>query len=140
MAPNNARAAKAPDDAVMAYKRILAGVLDKRPSGTRQRLASALGKNRSFVSHMVGESYATPIPVAHLDTIFRVCHFSAEERDQFLVAYGAAHPKRIALVPKASEGIAHTVHLPDLGDAAQNAKLRQLVSDFVQQLVKTIKE
>lgn len=140
MATSSARAPKAPDGTVTAYKRILAGVLDKRPSGTRQRLASALGKNRSFVSHMVGESYATPIPVAHLDTIFRVCHFSTEERDQFLVAYGAAHPKRIALVAKPPVDIAHTVHLPDLGDAARNAKLQELVTDFVRQLVKIVNE
>ena len=35
---------------VADYKRILAKVLDNRPSGTRQKLATALGKNRSFVS------------------------------------------------------------------------------------------
>ncbi len=128
------------DGAVAEYKRVLAGVLDKRPSGTRQRLATALGKNRSFVSHMAGESYATPIPVAHLDTIFRVCHFSAEERDRFLAAYAAAHPKRIGLVADGSEAIAHTVYLPDLGDAARNAKLQALVTDFTRQLAKIIKE
>ena len=33
-------------------RRILRNVLDRRPSGTRQRLANALGKNRSFVSQI----------------------------------------------------------------------------------------
>lgn len=134
------RADKAPDDAVAAYKRILAGVLDKRPSGTRQRLATALGKNRSFVSQMVGASYATPIPVAHLDVIFRVCHFSPGERDRFLAAYGDAHPKRLRLVADEPPAIAHTIYLPDLGDRERNEKLQALVSDFVRQLAQIIKD
>ena len=46
------RAAVPASAAVAAYKRILADVLDRRPSGTRQRLAAALGKNRSFVSQI----------------------------------------------------------------------------------------
>lgn len=140
MAATGARPEKAPAGAVAEYKRILATVLDRRPSGTRQRLATALGKNRSFVSHMVGESYATPIPAAHLDVIFRVCHFSAEERDRFLVAYGEAHPKRIGLVADPPSAIAHTIYLPDLGDAARNEKLQVLVSDFVRGLAQIIKE
>ena len=41
-----------PQDAVSAYKRMLLGVIDRRPSGTRQRLATALAKNRSFVSQI----------------------------------------------------------------------------------------
>ena len=39
------------------YKQILADVLDLRPSGTRSALAAALGKNRSFFSHIVN-----PVP------------------------------------------------------------------------------
>ena len=34
-------------DLIAAYKAILRDVLDRRPSGMRQRLAEALGKNRS---------------------------------------------------------------------------------------------
>ena len=37
---------------VAEYKRILLRVLDLRPSGMRQRLADALGANRSFVSEI----------------------------------------------------------------------------------------
>src|SRR5689334_3844593 len=39
-------------DAVGAYKTVLQRVLDARPSGTRHRLAIALGKNRSFISQI----------------------------------------------------------------------------------------
>ena len=46
------------------------GFSDNRPSGTRQRLAGALGKNRSFVSQIANPAYPVPIPVQHLETIF----------------------------------------------------------------------
>ena len=80
------------EEAIRAYKTILSRVIDQRPSGTRQRLADALGKHRSFVTQITSPAYSTPIPSKHLPTIFSVCHFSPAERDQFLAAYGVAHP------------------------------------------------
>ena len=74
--------------------RFLQPVCDKRPSGTRGRLAVALGTNRSFVSQLVNPVYAMPIPAQHLETIFEVCHFSPAERAAFLAAYDQAHPGR----------------------------------------------
>ena len=67
----------APSEDVTEYKRILQAVLENRPSGTRQRLAAALGKNRSFISQITGPGYAVPIPRRHLETIFEICHLSA---------------------------------------------------------------
>jgi hypothetical protein len=61
---------------VVAYKLILKRVLDNRPSGMRQRLAKALGKNRSFISQMANPAYSTPAPAEHLEIIFELCHFS----------------------------------------------------------------
>ena len=66
-------------------------MLDTRPSGTRQRLADALGKHRSFITQMTSPTYPTPIPQRHLATMFAVCHFSPAEREAFLAAYRAAH-------------------------------------------------
>ena len=80
--------------AVAEYKEILKRVLDNRPSGTRQGLASALGKNRSFISQIANPSYSIPIPAQHLDTLFHVCHFCVEERRTFLKVYHRAHPNR----------------------------------------------
>src|ERR1043165_1983278 len=80
--------------AVAGYKEILRRLLDTRPSGTRQRLAAALGKNRSFISQITNPSYAVPIPAPHLSTIFDICHFSLNDRREFLEAYGRAHPRR----------------------------------------------
>ena len=61
---------------IEAYKSILRNVLDRRPSGTRHRLAIALGKNRSFISQISNPAYPVPIPAPHLDIIFEICRFS----------------------------------------------------------------
>ena len=79
---------------VAQYKQILAEMLSNRPSGTRQRLATMLRKNRSFISQISNPSYATPIPARHLDIIFEVCHFSEKARRDFLNYYDQAHPGR----------------------------------------------
>ena len=76
---------------IRAYKTVLSAVLDQRPSGTRQRLADALGKHRSFVSQITSPTYGTPIPLKHVATILSVCHFGPTERDAFLAAYRLAH-------------------------------------------------
>ena len=68
-------------------------VIDLRPSGTRQRLAAALGKNRSFISQITNPAYLTPIPAQHLDTLFEICHFSPDEKRRFIEAYTCAHPE-----------------------------------------------
>lgn len=126
--------------AVAAYKKMLSDVIDRRPSGTRQRLAAALGKNRSFVSQITNPTYAVPIPAAHLDIIFEVCHFSLEERRNFISAYLLAHPNRPAPIHAAHKVKAHTVYLPDLGDDDRNAKLHTLISDFVRQVAKLLED
>jgi hypothetical protein len=128
----------APSEDVAEYKRILQAVLENRPSGTRQRLASALGKNRSFVSQITGPGYAVPIPRRHLETIFEICHLSPEERRRFLAAYQRAHPQRLKLVRDGRRMRAHTVMLPDLGDAERNRQLDALLADFIQSLEKLI--
>ena len=119
---------------VAAYKRILQQVLDKRPSGMRQRLAEALGKNRSFISQISNPVYPTPIPAQHVERIFEICHFSKEEKKQFLAAYRRAHPSRLQAngegEPERSRQVAVT--LPDLGDARRNRKLEALVAEFAQ--------
>jgi hypothetical protein len=117
---------------VAAYKRILQQVLDRRPSGMRQRLAEALGKNRSFISQISNPGYATPIPVQHVERIFEICHFSKEEKKLFLAAYRRAHPRRLQGNGKGEGNPARrvTVTLPDLGDAQKNRKLDALIADF----------
>ena len=132
--------APASGDAVARYKGILQKVIETRPSGTRQRLAGALGKNRSFISQITNPAYATPIPAQHIETIFEICHFSPDDRRRFLDAYRAAHPRR-GRAPVAREGARlrpHTVYLPDLGDEGRNRDLDRMVGEFIQRLTRLI--
>lgn len=125
-------------ESVAAYKRILATVIDRRPSGTRQRLATALAKNRSFISQIANASYPTPIPASHLDVIFEICHFSAAERRQFLEAYRLAHPKRLASRQGQHRLKAHTIYLPDLGEDHRNDALHAMIAEFVGHVVRLL--
>lgn len=127
-------------DAVAEYKTILREVLDARPSGTRQRLADELGKNRSFVSQIANPQYATPIPARHIELIFDICHFPAATRERFLDAYGRAHSSRLAQTHAASRLRRRTLLLPDLGTPERNEKLDQLVADFARKLAKLLEE
>lgn len=138
MAEDGSRPELAAPGAVASYKRILAIVIDRRPSGTRQRLATALAKNRSFISQIANPAYPTPIPANHLEVIFEVCHFSAAERRQFIEEYMLAHPKRLGLPQGQHRLKAHTIYLPDLGDAIRNNALHSMVSDFVGQVARLL--
>ena len=131
-------AEKLPHQAVAAYKRMLAAIIERRPSGTRQRLATALAKNRSFVSQITNPAYATPIPASHLGQIFEICHFTAAERQEFTRLYGLAHPKK--MLADAPVLATSAVHLPDLGSAERNRKLHGLVSAFVRDIARLIDE
>ena len=127
-----------PQDAVAAYKRLLAAIIDRRPSGTRQRLATALAKNRSFVSQITNPAYPTPIPASHLAQVFEVCHFSAAERQEFTRLYARAHPRK--MLAEKSARASSAVELPDLGDEAKNRKLHGLVSAFVRDIARLIED
>ncbi|PDS77983.1 hypothetical protein [Rhizobium sp. L43] len=123
------------EDAIIAYKSILAQIIDNRPSGTRQRLATALGKHRSFVTQITSPTYATPLPARHLATIVRVCHFSAAEEERFLEAYQAAHPGKLPDLGQ-SEKLRHlSLMVPDFGDDRKNRLLEEAISDLVQKIV-----
>ena len=117
---------KAPEeDPVTAYKTLLRDMIDLRPSGTRQRIALALGKNKSFVSQITNPAYGVPVPAKHLTTIFELCHFSPEERRHFLQAYQRAHPGR-HLPPidgRAEAPITLPIEIPPLKDPQRRAEL-----------------
>lgn len=128
----------APNSGVAEYKAILQRVLEARPSGTRQRIAAALSKNRSFVTQITSTAYDTPIPARHVDLILEICHFSPSEREAFLIAYGRAHPNREAPPRDHPRTRAHVIHLPDLGSPVKNRQLDQLIGDFVEKLANLV--
>ena len=121
---------------VADYKRLLQQVCDRRPSGTRGRIAVALGTNRSFVSQLVSPTYAMPIPAQHLETIFEVCHFSPAERDAFLAAYDGAHPGRrgASEAPAATRTVSITA--PDLGSARRNKAFDDMMAEYAHHLAR----
>ena len=115
--------------AVSQYKRVLQEVLEKRPSGTRLRLAEELGKNRSFISQITYPSYSVPIPARHVERIFEVCHFSAAERRAFMDAYGAAHPNRLPRAAQPERWREIELKVPDLHHAERNRHLEDLLAE-----------
>lgn len=128
------KAPETPEELIRAYKLIFSNVLETRPSGTRQRLADALGKNRSFITQMTSTTYATPIPQRHLATLFAVCHFSPAEREAFMTAYRAAHRGKLE-IGDAERKMRHlSLVVPDLGDDKTNAALDKALGEFVQKL------
>jgi hypothetical protein len=124
------------DRDVADYKVILRRVLDNRPSGTRLKLAAALGKNRSFVSQITNPAYLVPIPAKHVAIIFEVCHLSGAERTAFLEAYGRAHPGRLRAPHRDARTRIIAVTVPDLGDDKKNRALDELVIEFAARLAR----
>ncbi len=126
------------DASVVRYKQILRRILDTRPSGTRRRLAEAIGKNPSFISQISSPAYSTPVPAQHLEYLFEICHFSAREQEEFLQAYRHAHPHR---KPGASSthAVRHvTLKVPDFGNAARNHAFDQSLEDFAARIARAI--
>ncbi len=127
---------KADPNLVADYKRILQRIIDIRPSGLRQRLAQALGKNPSFVSQIVNASYSTPIPAAHIDKILEVCHASPAERAEFLASYARAHPDRRPQIRAAQTVRQVTIEAPDLGSAKRNRAVDEAIQAFAKHLAR----
>ena len=125
---------------ISAYKRIFQDVLDRRPSGMRQRLAEALGKNRSFITQIANPAYQTPIPAQHVQRIIEICHFSAQEKQQFLQAYHLAHPRRLLMLAREARRRRLTVMLPDLGSEQKNRKVDGLVRQFAEQIARLVED
>jgi hypothetical protein len=138
--PGAAKVVQPAEQAIRSYKLLLQEVLNQRPSGTRQRLADAMGKHRSFVTQMTSPTYLTPIPQRHLPTILSVCHFTPEERDEFLAAYRAAHRGRLDLAEVMPRMRHLNLLVPDFGDGAANGEFDQAVSEFVARMAQMIRK
>ena len=124
---------------VAAYKRVLQDVLERRPSGMRQRLAVALGKNRSFISQISNPTYPTPIPAQHVEPIFEICHFSPAERERFLEAYRQAHPQRLRTLGHPDRTRRITLTLPDLEDEQKNRRLEAALAELAERIAQLVR-
>ena len=69
---NSAGLKTAADQSVATYKQLLREYIDRRPSGTRQRIAKALGTHKSFVSQITNPALRVPLPAPHVASIFKI--------------------------------------------------------------------
>jgi hypothetical protein len=124
----------ATDDPVKLYKARLSALIDKRPSGTRQRIADALGKHRSFVTQILSTTYATPLPAKHVPVIFSVCHFNAEEKRQFLEDYHAAHPEKREEFDSGAVLRHMSLMVLDFKDEEKNRRFDEAIAEFAHRM------
>ena len=124
------------DDPVAAYKRLLRAYLDRRPSGTRLKIADAIGKHKSFVSQITNPAYPIPVPVRHLAAIMDICHFTKEERTAFLAAYRAAHPNQSHRLGAARPGGYRTLHIevPLFDDPEVQHEIEDTIRQFARRI------
>ena len=128
--------ALADPSAVADYKRILQQVLENRPAGTRLRLAESLGKNRSFISQITNPNYSVPIPAAHIERVFEVCHFLAGEKAQFMEVYRRAHPNRAPVRSGSGRSREIVLRVPDLRDREKNKQLDELMKEMLHRVLR----
>ncbi len=88
---------------------------------------------------MTSPAYPTPIPQRHLPTVFAVCHFTPEERDEFLGAYRRAHRGKLELAEVAHKTRHLNLLVPDLGDESANAEFDRTIGEFVSRIAELIK-
>ena len=135
---NTGSRAVADSSAVADYKRTLQQVLENRPAGTRLRLAEALGKNRSFISQITNPNYSVPIPAAHLDRMFEICHFLAGEKARFMEAYRRAHPHRAPSKSDDARWREIVLRVPDLRDPGKNKQIDEMLKDMLARVIRLV--
>lgn len=132
-----AKAEDAPDDAVAAYKAELRAIIDRRPSGTRQKLAEAFGTHKSFISQITNPNYRVPLPAQHIPALLRVCRLSHEEERGFLALYARAHPaqaRNIKELASIEENVLR-IPLPEFDDPSDRLEVEQLIRDFADRVI-----
>lgn len=125
------------EDAVAAYKALLRDLLNLRPSGTRQRIAQALGTHKSFISQVTNPALRIPLPAQHVEPIFRICHFSVEEQRDFLDLYTAAHPNQsvtFADLEAADQDIIRIV-VPPFRDPQKRRDVEETIREFASRVI-----
>ena len=139
---NSMPEARSREDLVKDYKTLLRQLIDLRPSGTRQKIAEALGKHKSFVSQITNPAYPVPIPAGDVPVIVQVCHLSPSERQKFLAAYAAAHPSRTTGTgaSQARKGVDGggreiVISLPELNDPELEQYLEETIRQTARRLI-----
>ena len=139
---NSGALKSAADQSVATYKQILREFIDRRPSGTRQRIAKALGTHKSFVSQITNPALRVPLPAPHVASIFKICHFSPEERETFLDAYRIAHPNQAAALEseQASGKRIVMIELPEFKDPGKQERLADAIQEVAAKMIALARE
>lgn len=124
-------------DPLVAYKSFLRQVVERRPSGIRQKLAAAFGTHPSFISQITNPALKVPLPAQHIPTLFQVCHFTPEEQETFLDLYKQAHPSQSGSIEELAEGERNVVKivLPAFADAQLRAEVELLIREFSERAI-----
>ncbi|MCD4719695.1 MAG: hypothetical protein K8S13_07505 [Desulfobacula sp.] len=131
------------EEMVSAYKSLLQEYINRRPSGTRLKIAKVLNKNKSFVSQITNPSYSIPVPAVHLEKIFNLCRFSTKERETFLKVYALAHPNyqyRME-IQESSKGRVQgqlIIKTPLLKNSEKQNKIENMIKDYARQLFELV--
>ncbi len=125
------------EQAVVAYKTLLREFIDRRPSGTRQRLAVALGTHKSFISQITNPAYRIPLPAQHVATIFKICHFAPEERSAFMEPFRAAHPNQAKALEVESRGGSRIleIEIPSFQDPARQERVAETIQAVAKRII-----
>ena len=131
-----------PSDPLVAYKTFLRDVIEKRPSGTRGKMAAAFGTHPSFISQITNPALRVPLPAQHIPTLFQVCHLTPEEQGRFLDLYKLAHPSQADSIEELAESEKNVVKipLPNYADPAVKARVIQMIRDFSDNLIRLTDE
>jgi hypothetical protein len=126
------------DDPVVAYKHLLRDIVDRRPSGTRRKLAQAFGTHPSFISQLTNPALKVPLPAQHIPTLFGVCHCTKEEREQFLLLYRRAHPAQSTSISELAAGERNVIKIvvPQFADPQTGAEVEAAIREFAERIIR----
>ncbi|MFP3921063.1 MAG: hypothetical protein ACLFU3_05075 [Dichotomicrobium sp.] len=129
-------------DAIIEYKTLLRQYIDRRPSGTRQKLAEAFGTHKSFISQIINPTYRVPLPAQHIPALFRVCHLNAQEQRDFLEVYARAHPGQYGAIEDLAsvEKDVLRIPLPEFDDPERRQQVEQLIKDFAERVIALMRD
>lgn len=129
-------------DAIAEYKALLRLYIDRRPSGTRQKLAEAFGTHKSFISQITNPSYRVPLPAQHIPALFKVCHLNPQEQRNFLDVYARAHPGQYGAIDDLAsfEDDVLRIPLPQFADPERRREVESLIRDFAERVIALLQE
>jgi hypothetical protein len=129
-------------DAIAEYKALLREYIDRRPSGTRRKLAEAFGTHKSFISQIINPNYRVPLPAQHIPALFRVCHLNAHEQRAFMEVYARAHPGQYGAIEDLAslEEDVLRIPLPEFSDPGHREQVEQLIKEFAERVIALVRD